>query len=564
MASTRSPKLTRILVTSSFNSDSSRVSNILFDPELDVNSTITTVVSKKKSSVQYDIYGRSALYLAIWLCNPHSSADCVRLLLSHPGIDRNFRNTEVHPEEVQCRMPWFPLALAMRKGNTEILTMLMADPPPFPSDCHYPQPRPLDFTAVLDDSWTPLHYAAQNGHARCVQLFLERLREEECKNKKRNKKNKKQCKKCSNCQKQWEEGEPKMKRCGRCKKASYCSPACQRLAWKDHKKSCKKFKESQLGTFLVKQMINKRLKAKQAIGHKLGVMVGGATALFLAAEMGHADVVKELLKYDECDFNLPSVDGKTPFMTCVIASNSSSALCQSYQKGSDRKPDSHGSLAIANMLLDLGPGKLNINAYQTCNDTKYAGGSTALFLACSANLPSLVKRMLTEYHGIIDVNIQRDLGTTALYIACQYGHYECVSLLVELAADTINVNLSMFDDPTNTPAAICLSPFQYLPTNARGSDENRQMCYDILFEWSSKLGRPSIVTNRVKQLNEIRKKSDVQDMIAGKDKQMNLVLNKLSSGCSKKELDQLMNDPVIGPKLKRLIDCGFLQSAAGK
>ena len=186
-----------------------------------------------------------------------------------------------------------------------------------------------------------------------------------------------------------------------------------------------------------------------------------------------------------------------------------------------------------------------------------------MFLACSANLSSLVKRMLTEYHGIIDVNIQRDLGTTALYIACQYGHYECVSLLVELATDTINVNLSMFDDPTNTPAAICLAPFQYLPTNARGSDEHRQMCYDILFEWSSKPGRPSILTDRVKQLNE-QKKSDVQDMIAGKDTQMNLVLNKLSSGCSKKEFDQLMNDPVIGPKLKRLFDCGFLQSEAGK
>ena len=340
---------------------------------------------------------------------------------------------------------------------------------------------------------------------------------------------------------------------------------CQITHWKKgkHKKECKQLKESHLAldtlnTVLVKQMINKRLKANQAPGQKKGVMTGGATPLFLAAEMGHVDVVQELLKYEECDFNLPSVDGKTPFMTCVIASNSSSALCQAYQRGSDRKPDPQGSLAIANMLLDLGPGKLNINAYQTCKDTKYAGGSTALFLACSANIPTLVKRMLKDYHGIIDVNMQRDLGTTALYIACQNGHYECVSLLVEGAADTIDVNLSMFDDRTNTPAAICLAHFQHLPPNARGSDKHRQMCYDILLEWSSKRGRPSIVTNRVKQLIE-QKAPDVARIIAGKDKQMNRVLKKLSSGCSGTELEQLRNDPVIGPKLQRLFDCGVLR-----
>ena len=224
--STRSPKkLTRALVTASFNADPSIVSDILFAPGLAVNSTITNVVSRRKCTLRYDIYGRSALFLAIWRCSPHSNADCVRLLLTHPGIDRNFRNTDIHPDEVQCRMPWFPLALAMRKGNIEILTMLMTDPPPFPAECPYPQPRPLDFTAVLDDSWTPLHYAAQNGHARCVQLFLERLREEEGKHKKRNKKMKKQAKPeiCAVCSLPGNPPSHALKRCEQCRAVYYCS-----------------------------------------------------------------------------------------------------------------------------------------------------------------------------------------------------------------------------------------------------------------------------------------------------------------------------------------------------
>ena len=572
---------TRTLVTACLLGKPNRVAASLLSPDLDINDTITKVVARKKSTVQYDIYGRSALYLAIWTSNPHSSnhAACVRLLLEQPGIDRNFKNTDIHPDETQCRIPWFPLALAMRKGNTEILTLLMADPPPFPADSKYAQPLPLDLTATLDDSYTPLHYAAENGHAECVKLFLERLLQEDCRNKKINKKNKKKnkrevkpdscavCAVCSSTGSNPPTHHHALKRCDQCRVVYYCSRTCQIQHWKKggHKQECKRLRKKALNTSHVKQMMNKRLRARQAPGLKKGVMTGGATPLFLAAESGRVEVVKEFLKHEECDFNLQSADGKTPFMVSVLVSNSSSTICQYYQKDATLKGNSEGSLTIANILLDLGPGRLNINAHQTSqndsNDSKYAGGSTALFLACSANVPSLIERMLKEYRGTIDVNVQRDLGTTALYIACQRGHYDCVSLLLELAADTIDVNRSMFDNPMNTPATISLSPYRHLPVNSRGSDEDRQRCYDLLLSFSSKPGRPSIMNASVKKMM-LQKEPDVARIIAGKDKKMNQVLEKLSTGCTKREYDELVKNPDIQHKLKRLMECGYIGKLA--
>ena len=41
---------------------------------------------------------------------------------------------------------------------------------------------------------------------------------------------------CANCGIKRE----KMQKCGRCKKAHYCSKECQAQAWPEHKKACKK------------------------------------------------------------------------------------------------------------------------------------------------------------------------------------------------------------------------------------------------------------------------------------------------------------------------------------
>jgi hypothetical protein len=43
---------------------------------------------------------------------------------------------------------------------------------------------------------------------------------------------------CQKCQKQGSDAAP-LKRCGACKKATYCGRECSRADWKDHKEECK-------------------------------------------------------------------------------------------------------------------------------------------------------------------------------------------------------------------------------------------------------------------------------------------------------------------------------------
>lgn len=44
---------------------------------------------------------------------------------------------------------------------------------------------------------------------------------------------------CEKCQKEGSDNAP-LKRCGGCKKATYCGPECSRAHWRDHKKKCRK------------------------------------------------------------------------------------------------------------------------------------------------------------------------------------------------------------------------------------------------------------------------------------------------------------------------------------
>jgi splicing suppressor protein 51 len=47
---------------------------------------------------------------------------------------------------------------------------------------------------------------------------------------------------CFSCFK-YPDSTTSLSRCAGCKRVSYCSPACQKENWKDHKKSCKILKE---------------------------------------------------------------------------------------------------------------------------------------------------------------------------------------------------------------------------------------------------------------------------------------------------------------------------------
>jgi ankyrin repeat protein len=136
----------------------------------------------------------------------------------------------------------------------------------------------------------------------------------------------------------------------------------------------------------------------------------GATALYIAAEKGHTNVVRVLVTTPSIDLNAQIPNGQT---SLCIASH-------------------HGHSEVVSILVvQLG---IELNA-------KTQTGATALFIA-SQNGHAEVVRILVARPGI-ELNTKTQTGATALFIASQQGHAEVVRILVaqpgiELNAKTQN------------------------------------------------------------------------------------------------------------------------------
>ena len=105
-----------------------------------------------------------------------------------------------------------PLILASEKGNLEIVKLLLRSG--------------ADRTAVSIDGSTAAHLAKIHGHTDVALALLDEGSEE------------KKSELCSHCGKPAKLGSPKLRRCSRCLVACYCGRDCQKVAWKQHKKTC--------------------------------------------------------------------------------------------------------------------------------------------------------------------------------------------------------------------------------------------------------------------------------------------------------------------------------------
>jgi ankyrin repeat protein len=130
----------------------------------------------------------------------------------------------------------------------------------------------------------------------------------------------------------------------------------------------------------------------------------GTTALYMACQEGHLDVVKLLLGCQRhVDPNLAStLDGSTPLHVAT-------------QKG---------HLEIVELLL--------IHGAQV-NRRKHGEGATALYLASQSGNIEVIKTLI-KYGADPNLGKTSD-GATPLYIATQNGYTEIVEFLVENGAD---------------------------------------------------------------------------------------------------------------------------------
>ncbi|XP_072569446.1 ankyrin repeat domain-containing protein 29 isoform X5 [Paramormyrops kingsleyae] len=129
------------------------------------------------------------------------------------------------------------------------------------------------------------------------------------------------------------------------------------------------------------------------------MLKSGATALFLASQQGHNDIVKLLFEFG-ASTEFKTKDGGTAL----------SAACQ------------HGRSSVVETLLRNGAGM-----HDQLND-----GATPLFLAAQEGHLTVIRQLLSSG---AKVNHPREDGTTPLWMAAQMGHSEVVKVLLLRGAE---------------------------------------------------------------------------------------------------------------------------------
>jgi len=80
---------------------------------------------------------------------------------------------------------------------------------------------------------------------------------------------------CANCQKKEDEKENKFKFCSSCRMACYCTPQCQKMGWKAHKKVCHKLADARKKVEEISTQMDKKRK-ELAVISDLSEKVGEA------------------------------------------------------------------------------------------------------------------------------------------------------------------------------------------------------------------------------------------------------------------------------------------------
>ena len=150
------------------------------------------------------------------------------------------------------------------------------------------------------------------------------------------------------------------------------------------------------------EAVERLLRARADVAHR---SARHCDALSMAAEMGHVDVARCLLEH-KADVNAEASDGTTALM---IVSRT-------------------GSLSLAQLCIRAGASiQSKVSGAGRANDT------VALIIAAGSGHAAICSELLDAR---AEVNFQRSDGISALHIACDAGHTECVRVLLQAGART--------------------------------------------------------------------------------------------------------------------------------
>ncbi|KAI2497240.1 serine/threonine kinase [Fragilaria crotonensis] len=173
----------------------------------------------------------------------------------------------------------------------------------------------------------------------------------------------------------------------------------------------------------------------------------GSTALYIASNEGHVDVVRALLQHDNVDVNiLGSDDCDTALHAAILGGlevfrellQHSKVNVNAKNKDGDTVlsiASQHNNLDVVGILLQNE--KVDVNA-------KNKNGETALFKASREGYQEAVKTLLE--HNTVDVNLPCNTGATPLHIASQYDRGDVVRELLQNSK--VNANLKDNDELT--------------------------------------------------------------------------------------------------------------------
>mmetsp|Transcript_3385 Transcript_3385/g.5690 ORF Transcript_3385/g.5690 Transcript_3385/m.5690 type:complete len:244 (-) Transcript_3385:2404-3135(-) len=195
--------------------------------------------------------------------------------------------------------------------------------------------------------------------------------------------------KCNSCGKQGDDADNKLMQCSVCGTVKYCSTACQKADWKNHKKNC---------------TAAACLKLFAAIQDNDGASVArlAKTKRVLNGRVDYTPPADE-------DFPDPHVMGKwTALHQCVRLKN----------------------VKMMNILIENGA-----NLEVTDVD-----GETPTFVVSSSSAPEVIKVLLDAG---ANPNACAEDGWTCLMMAARQGDYESTKALLEAGAD-LNLGRDMF------------------------------------------------------------------------------------------------------------------------
>ena len=163
------------------------------------------------------------------------------------------------------------------------------------------------------------------------------------------------------------------------------------------------------------------------------------TALYIAAQRGHLDVVKLLLKYEGININQATKGGFTPLHIAAQHGHLDvvKLLLQNHIDINKTADYGFTALHIAAQYGHDNVVQLLLNYAVDVNQVTKDGG-TALHIAAQSGHDNVVK-VLLGYDGI-NINQAAKGGATALYIAAQHGHLDIVKLLLQ---NHIDINKTM-------------------------------------------------------------------------------------------------------------------------